>query len=60
MTPKIPKIPSDKILGLKTDIPRNGTIKNRRLLRQVQEIDKLSKRDQETLLRTIDAFLSKA
>ena len=41
MTPKIPKIPSDKILGLKTDIPRNGTIKNRRLLRQAQEIDKL-------------------
>ena len=51
---------TDEILGLKADIPRNGTIKNSRLLRQVQAIDKLSKRDQEALLRTIDAFLSKA
>ena len=57
---KILNASTDEILGLKADIPRNGTIKNRRLLRQVQAIDKLSKRDQEALLRTIDAFLSKA
>lgn len=57
---KILNASTDEILGLKADISRNGTIKNRRLLRQVQSIDKLSKRDQEALLRTIDAFLSKA
>ena len=32
----------------------------RRLLRQVQAMDKLSKRDQQAVLRTIEAFLSKA
>jgi hypothetical protein len=37
-----------------------GAIKNRRLLRRVQAIDQLSKRDQEALLRNINAFLSKA
>jgi transcriptional regulator with XRE-family HTH domain len=57
---KILNASTDEILGLKADISRNATIKNRRLLRQVQSIDKLSKRDQEALLRTIDAFLSKA
>lgn len=57
---KILNASTDEILGLKGDISRNATIKNRRLLRQVQSIDKLSKRDQEALLRTIDAFLSKA
>ncbi len=51
---------ADTILGLAGDTKRNGTIKNRRLLRQVQAIDKLSKRDQQALLRTIEAFLSKA
>jgi len=33
---------------------------HRRLLRRIQQIDNLPKRDQEALLRTIDAFLSKA
>ena len=42
------------------EAPRNSTIKNRRLLRQVQAMEKLSKRNQDALLRTIDAFLSKA
>ena len=31
-----------------------------RLQRRIQEIEKLPKRDQEALFRTIDAFLSKA
>lgn len=53
-------VSADAILGLKTDAKKNGTVKNRRLLRQVQAIDKLSKRDQQALLRTIEAFLSKA
>lgn len=51
---------ADEILGLVIEAPRNSTIKNRRLLRQVQAMEKLSKRDQDALLRTIDAFLSKA
>jgi len=38
----------------------NRPIKNRRLYRQLQNIEKLPKRDQQALLRTIDAFLAKA
>jgi len=37
-----------------------GRAGNRRLLRRLQQIDGLPKRDQDALLRTIDAFLSKA
>jgi hypothetical protein len=37
-----------------------GSIKNRRIYRQLQSIDRLPKRDQEALARTIDAFLAKA
>jgi hypothetical protein len=36
------------------------TVTNRRLYRQLQSIEKLPKRDQEALLRTTDAFLTKA
>lgn len=51
---------SDELLGLKaTAITGNG-IKNRRLYRRLQDIEKLPKRDQQALLRTIDAFVSKA
>lgn len=52
-------VSSDELLGIKADNKKNGTIKNRRLYRRVQQIDQLPKRDQEALLRTIDAFLSK-
>ncbi len=52
-------VSSDEILGLtKTKAP-NGTTKNRRLLRRLQQIDKLPRRDQDALLRTIDAFLDR-
>jgi hypothetical protein len=34
--------------------------KNRRLLRRLKELDQLPKRDQDAVMRTIDAFLSKA
>lgn len=54
------KVSSDEILGLKLDKKGNGGIKNRRLSRRIQAIDSLPKRDQEALLRTIDAFISKA
>lgn len=53
-------VSTDELLGLKADTKKNGAIKNRRLLRQVQAMEKLSKRDQQALLRTIEAFLSKA
>lgn len=36
------------------------TLRHRRLYRQLQNIEKLPKRDQQALLRTIDAFLAKA
>ena len=57
-------VSADEILGLEA---KHGAGKkeksaatNRRLLRRIQQIDNLPKRDQEALLRTIDAFLSKA
>ena len=53
-------VSADELLGREEAPKRNGSIKNRRLLRQVQALDKLSKRDQQALLRTIEAFLGKA
>lgn len=51
---------ADEILGLE-DVPESpNRTKNRRLLRRLRKIDQLPKRDQEALIRTIDAFLSKA
>ncbi len=49
----------DELLGLEAT-KDTGTIKSRRILRRIHQIDKLSKRDQEALLRTIDAFLTKS
>jgi hypothetical protein len=37
----------------------NGQIKNRRLYRRMQQIEQLPRRDQDALLRTIEAFISK-
>lgn len=51
---------ADEILGLEKSARTNGPMKNRRLYRQLQNIEKLPKRDQQALLRTIDAFLAKA
>lgn len=51
-------VSADDLLGLKPET--QGTVKNRRLARRLQAIEKLSKRDQDALLRTIDAFVSKA
>ena len=49
-------VTSDELLGLEQPIT-TAPIKNRRLLRRLQELDRLPKRDQQALLRTIDAFL---
>lgn len=48
----------EKILGLE-EIEEGASIKDRRFLRRLQKIDKLSRRDKQSLLGTIDAFLSK-
>ena len=53
-------ISADELLGVAKTPASTVPIKNRRLYRQLQSIDKLPKRDQQALLRTIDAFLSKA
>lgn len=49
-------VSSEEVLGLKKT-PSNGTLRSRRLLRRLQQIDRLPRRDQQPLLRTIDRFL---
>jgi transcriptional regulator with XRE-family HTH domain len=51
-------VTTDEILG-QTPPHKAPPVRNRRFLRRLQQIDKLPKRDQEALLRTIDAFLGK-
>jgi transcriptional regulator with XRE-family HTH domain len=54
---RVLKVSTDEILtGTKTRT--NGQV-DRRFLRRLQKIDRLSKRDKQSLLGTIDAFLSK-
>ena len=53
-------VSADELLGLAKLARTTTAIKNRRIYRQLQSIDRLPKRDQEALARTIDAFLSKA
>jgi transcriptional regulator with XRE-family HTH domain len=52
-------VSADELLGLKREPPSRSSVKNRRLSPRLQAIDALPKRDQEALLRTIDAFISK-
>ncbi len=55
------KVSANDILGFKEiKDDSNDAPKNRRLARRLQAIDTLPKRDQDALMRTIDAFLSKA
>jgi transcriptional regulator with XRE-family HTH domain len=56
---RILKVSADAILGLEETPPARAP-RDRRLLRRLQDVDRLSKRDREALLRTLDAFLSKA
>lgn len=49
---------ADEILGIEKP-KQNGHIKDRRFMRRLENIDLLSKRDRQSLLGTIDAFLSK-
>ncbi len=54
------KISVDELLGLRTIRNDPGPPRRSRLWRKLREIEKLSRRDQQALLRTIDAFLRKA
>jgi transcriptional regulator with XRE-family HTH domain len=56
---KVLDVSADELLGLKREPPSRAGLRNRRLSRRLQAIDALPKRDQEALLRTIDAFISK-
>lgn len=51
------KISADELLGMEAPAKKVAPL-NRRFLRRLQAVDQLPKRDQEALLRTIDAFLS--
>jgi len=55
-------VSTDELLGLKDSTPgaRASSPRSRRLYRRLQDIEKLPRRDQQALLRTIEAFLSKA
>ncbi len=53
------EVSADECLGLKT-VPTSKEKYDRRFLRRLSQIKKLPKRDQDALLRTIDAFLAKA
>jgi transcriptional regulator with XRE-family HTH domain len=52
-------VSADELLGLESREPARLP-KDRRLVRRLHAIDRLSKRDREALSRTIDAFLAKA
>lgn len=55
---EILKVSADELLGLEKT-KSNGVAKNRRLLRRLQELDRLPRRDLQALLRTMDAYLAK-
>jgi transcriptional regulator with XRE-family HTH domain len=59
---RIVGVSTDELLGLKDAAPRavSPSPRSRRLYRRLKDIEKLPRRDQQALLRTIEAFLSKA
>jgi transcriptional regulator with XRE-family HTH domain len=58
---EILSVSTDELLGVKVSPPPPiPVLKDKRLRRRIHQIDKLSKRDREALIRTIDAFLRAA
>lgn len=55
---RILKSSADEILGLQK-AKANGQRPDRRFLRRIEKLHQLSRRDQQAILGTIDAFLSK-
>jgi transcriptional regulator with XRE-family HTH domain len=51
-------VTTDELLGLAAATKGSNATKYRRFLRRLELIDQLPKRDQDALLRTIDAFLT--
>lgn len=56
---KLFKISADELLGLKP-VKNDQPVINRRWLRRFKKIDKLSKRDQDGLIQTVDRYLKAA
>jgi transcriptional regulator with XRE-family HTH domain len=54
---KVLKVTADELLGLQ-ESKDNGILSDRRLLRRLQKMETLSRRDKQALLRTIDGFLA--
>lgn len=50
------RVSADEILGLK-ETKENGFFRDRRFIRRMEEIEKLSRPEKQTLLKTIDHFL---
>ncbi|MEW6368253.1 MAG: helix-turn-helix transcriptional regulator [Acidobacteriota bacterium] len=53
-------VTTDELLGVEPSRPSKSPVKNRRLLRRLQDMDMLPKRDQQAIYRTITAFLERA
>jgi transcriptional regulator with XRE-family HTH domain len=53
------KVSADEILGLQGNGHKEA-VQDRRLLRQLQRIEKLSKREKQALLKNLDLFLKGA
>jgi len=51
------RVSTDEMLGVKPPSKNGAATVSRRVLRRLQAIDGLPKRDQDALFRTIDAFL---
>lgn len=56
---KLLKVSTDQLLGVEK-LKTNGLVGDRRFLRRLQQIEKLSKREKQLLLGTIDKFLKGA
>lgn len=50
----------DEILGREKQKKKSGKTPDRRFMRRIEKLDRLSPQDQRALLNTIDAFLSRA
>ena len=56
---QILNVTADEILNIEP-VKESTGVHSRRLLRRIRQIDSLPKRDQQALMRTIDAFLAKS
>lgn len=54
------EVSADEILGLDAEPKPKSKPRSRRIQRRLDALERLPKRDQETVLRTIDAFLDRA